>query len=1085
MFDDVKPITGRKGGKGGGGGRAPYEAPDNLLADSTAYLIDVVSEGEIEGWADEENPAKCIYFDDTPLQNGDGSFNFEGVEYWLRTGTPNQNPVPGFAAVETEFNVGVEVEHAQPVARSVTAADVDAVRVKVGVSQLSTLETDTGDLLEASVDFDIEMQAGNGGWETVGSYTFSGKTTSGYQRAYRVELPEVRPVSIRVRRVTEDSEVSNIQDVIYFVSYTEIIDAKLRYPDTAYVALAIPAEAFGGRIPRRSYRLKGMKCWVPSNYDPDTRTYDESAIWNGTFKRAFTDNPAFFTYTVFRDDRWGLGERIAPDLVDKWRIYQIGKYCDQLVPDGLGGMEPRFTMNGVMNTREAAYQVITQLSAAFRGVTYWGAGAVVPVQDAPSDPVKIVTNANVVDGAFNYAGTGLPARKTAVVTSFRDPDDHFKVKAGVVFEDQDAIQRYGRRQQDSTLAFCTKRGEALRTAKWIVDTNTTARETVNYQAGYDHAALRPGDKILISDKHRVGFRMGGRILNVSADRRTVDLDAPVTLALSESYKLMLANDVGDYVERAVQAGIEGPVEQLPLTSALPANVQAGAVFVLTASNLPPRQFRVVSNTPEKHLFNIVALEDDPAKYDRVELGINVDAESPYLLPDLNAAPPRPVDLQVAVWYREQPAGLVATVSWSTENGQPATSYRVEFTNERGKRHYIRDVREQTIDIPLRGSKRGPYKVHVASENAFGTRSGYANRQFSVGNNVLVPDPVSGFRIRILGDRAQLTWDKGKAVVSHYHIRHLPPGSIGGWNEAVDIDRDVPIRSAMVPALPGTYLIKAVSVFGQYSPTATMAAASSLALSHFNVVKDLVAEPDFPGSRGAGLMEVDGTLQLLSDSPIGGWPSLSAVTALGHYGGIEANAVYGMAELVDLGDVYTSRLSASMQGYGALVSDRMLDWASLAALDNLAQVTDDLWSIELQVRHTDDSPSSGGAAWTDWETFYVGDYVARGFQFRVLFNSNDPAVSIVLNELRVKVDMPDRIAEGADIVCPAAGAQVTFNPPFMERPAIAVDGQELPSGARSIRTNVTRSGFHQQFVDQSGAGVACSFDWVAKGYGRVQ
>lgn len=725
MLDDIKTVSGRKGGgKGGGSSRTPYEAPDNLLTDSTAYLIDVVSEGEIEGWADADNPGTCIFFDDTPLQNADGSFNFEGVEYWLRTGTPDQEPVPGFSAVENEVGVSVQVEAAQPVVRSVTASDVDAVRIKVGVASLSTLNTENGDLTEAAVDFAIDIQAGAGGWQTVGTHSINGKTTSGYQRAYRVELPEVRPVSIRVRRITPDSDSSNIQDDLYFVSYTEIIDAKLRYPDTAYVALAVPASAFGGRVPRRSYRLKGVKCWVPSNYDPETRTYDESTIWDGTFKRAFTSNPAFLTYTVLIENRWGLGERIAPELVDKWRIYQIGKYCDELVPDGLGGMEPRFTMNGVMNTREAAYQVITQLSAAFRGVTYWGAGAVVPVQDAPADPVKIVTNANVVDGAFNYAGTSLSARKTAVVASYRHSDDHFKVKAGLVFEDHDAMQRYGRRQMDTTLPFTTSRGEALRTAKWIVDTNLTSQETVNYQAGFDHAAIRPGDKLLISDKHRIGFRVGGRIVAVAADRLSVTLDAPVSIEDGETYQLLIATDVGEYVTADVDADAGEAVTELPLVAALPANVRAGAVFAMSATDMEPRLFRVVSNTPEKHLFNILALEDDAEKYNRVELGINVADDAPYVLPP-SALPDAPTGVAVQLYIKPDPGSkskLRLLVSWSPPGNPLVTKYVIRMKEPNGPWREVASTSETSIELTPAREDTGIYQVRVFAVTVLGELS---------------------------------------------------------------------------------------------------------------------------------------------------------------------------------------------------------------------------------------------------------------------------------------------------------------------------------------------------------------------------
>ncbi|WP_189799516.1 host specificity protein J [Tateyamaria sp. syn59] len=1082
-----KPLRGAKGGGKGGSQqqRTPYEAPDNLLTDATAMVLDVVSEGEIEGWADPDYPAKCVYFDDTPLQNPDGTFNFSGVRFELRTGTPDQEPVPGFAAVENEVGVGVEVKQSQPVSRSITAEDVDAIRVKVGVSQLTFLNKDNGDLTGATVDFSIDLQAGNAGWNTIADLRLSGKTTSGYQRAYRVELPPVRPVTVRVRRRTPDQTVSNISDDLFFVSYTEIIDAKLSYPNTAYVALAVPAQAFGGRIPRRSYRLKGMKCWVPSNYDPVTRTYDETTIWDGTFKYVYSNNPAFFTYTVFLENRWGLGERIAPELVDKWRIYQIGKYCDENVPDGRGGVEPRFTMNGPMNTREAAYQVITQLSSAWRGVTYWGAGAVVPVQDAPADPVKLVTNANVVDGAFNYAGSDLSARKTAVVASLRDPEDHYRLKAGIVYEDHDAIQRYGRRQSDINLPYTTSRGEGLRAAKWLVDTDTTQRDTVTYQAGYDHAALRPGDRILIADKHRMGFRMGGRVLSITADRRSLTIDDPVTLQAAETYRLLLANDVGDFVEASLIAGQDGVVTDLAVTAPLPANIRPGTVFIMTASNLAPRLFRVLSNRPKKHLFGIIALEDDPNKFARIEQGIRVDDTAPYILPSLGR-PSVTRALDVRTWFRASPTGLVATISWQSPITGAALSYRVAFTDADGQRRILPDTPMQSVDIALEGTQEGPYRVEVAAVNtATGVASDFVPKLFRLSADLIYPADVTGLRIKVIGDYAQLTWDAGGPSVAHYHVRHLATGSGDGWQQAVDVEVDVPGRSVTVPSLPGRFLVKAVSVFGTASRNAVSVENTSMSLQHFNVVKTITEAPHWPGLKSPGMAAVSGSLGLYSDAPIQTWSNLQDVRRIGFEGGAVSAGEYLVSEQVDLTDVYTSRLSAQLQAFGYLVDDAMAGWSSLSILDNLTRVDDDAWSVRLQVSVTSEDPSDPAATWSDWADFYVGDYVARGFRFRLLMNSNDPVVSIRINALSLLIDMPDRIEAGDDVECPPTGVYVAFLPPFRERPAIAVDGQELPSGARSIRTQVTREGFHQRFVDPSGTGVACSFDWVAKGYGRVQ
>ena len=490
-----------------------------------------------------------------------------------------------------------------------------------------------------------------------------------------------------------------------------------------------------------------------------------------------------------------------------------------------------------------------------------------------------------------------------------------------------------------------------------------------------------------------------------------------------------------------------------------------------------------SNRPEGKTFQITALEEDRNKHARIEQGINVDAATPYILPSLGK-PERPINLNVKVWYRELPAGLVATVGWHAPYGKPVFSYRIEFTDARGERTFLKSQRQQSIDIPLESINLGPYKVHIASEDAFGVRSGFVTKDFQVGADILYPASVEAFRLRVLETQAHLTWKKGAAHISHYHIRYLPSGSDGGWNEAVDINKDVFGRSATVPALIGTYLIKAVSIFGFYSKTASIVTSNTIALQNFNVVKAINAHPVFEGQKTDGLAVSNGNLELFSKTPISEWPSLSEVFSIGYYGGVPSSAEFVLKEIVDLGAVYTSRLTADLRGFGHRVTDTMANWPTLDKLESLAGASGDQWDLSLEMRMTDDDPNGDSTNWGEWEPFLIGDYSARAFQFRLMFFSYDPSVSIMVKVLSIKVDMPDRTENAADVHCPDAGIYVPFDPPFMERPTILINGQELPSGARSVRTNVTRSGFHQRFVDQSGKGIVCSFDYSATGFGRA-
>lgn len=646
-------ISGAGGLGKSGASSSPKEAPDDLLVNTRVRIIDVISEGEIGGFVDETLPGTCIYFDGIPLQNGDGSYNFDGVLYTLRTGSPDQEPVPGFSAVENEISVSALVEQALPVVRTITNEDVNAVRLKVGVGSFSTLNTENGNLNGAAVDYVIETQVGAAGWVEAVAGTIKGKTTSGYQRAHRVILPPDRPVQIRLRRVTIDAPTTNISDEIYFASYTEIIEAKLSMPNTAYVAIEFEAKTFGNRIPQRSYYVAGLHLLVPDNYDADARTYDEGTAWAGGMvaapvSKTLGANPAWWLYTMLTAKRWGVGDRIDATAIDKWSLYGIAKYCDELVSDGYGGTEPRFTISGVYNTKENAVEVIRQIAAIFRSVVFWSTGTIVLSQDAPRDAVKLVTNANVKDGVFSYSSTARSARKSIVNMSGRDVTDQYKVKTLISYDDPELITRFGERVADITRSEVSSLGQLLREAKWIVETTRTEKESVSYTAGLDHASIRPGDRLQISDRHRVAYRYGGRLVNVNDDN--VTLDAAVDFDAGETYTIAMATKTGGFITRDLMPGTDGILRDVMLDAGIaPDEVLPGAVFIINSLNLAGKYFTCVSNRREGQEYQISALEHNPNKYAAVESGLIVDVESSHLFPKVDQ-PEAPSNLTADVAY---------------------------------------------------------------------------------------------------------------------------------------------------------------------------------------------------------------------------------------------------------------------------------------------------------------------------------------------------------------------------------------------------------------------------------------------------
>ena len=533
------------GGKGGGGAsaRVAQEAPDSLRSKAYARVVDLISEGEIEGLVD---GLQSVYLDDTPIQNADGTTNFSGVTLETRDGTQQQSYVPGFSSVENEVPVGVEIKASQPVVRSITDPDVDAVRIKVSVGQLTNQDTTNGDLNGSAVSFSIDRQVSGGGFVEVINDTISGKTTTKYQRSYYVPLTGNGPWEIRVRRVTADSTSSAIQNKTYLDSYTEVVESKLRYPNSALVALRVDASQFSA-IPRRSYDMKLLRVRVPVNYDPGTRTY--SGVWNGNFKIAWTDNPAWCFYDLVTSTRYGLGGYIPESQVDKWALYRVAQYCDQLVPNGLGGFEPRFTCNLYLQTREQAYKVVQDMASIFRGMVYWSGGAITVTQDAPSDAVYQFAPGNVVDGEFAYQGSSAKARHTVALVTWNDPDDFYRQKVEYV-EDAAGIARYGIVQSDVVALGCTARGQAHRVGKWLLFSEQSESEIVTFRTGLEGAVVRPGDIIKVADPVRGGMRLGGRIAAATASTVTLDQELPADLP----WRLSVVLPNGTVEERLV-----GPV----------------------------------------------------------------------------------------------------------------------------------------------------------------------------------------------------------------------------------------------------------------------------------------------------------------------------------------------------------------------------------------------------------------------------------------------------------------------------------------------------------------------------------------------
>lgn len=609
--------------QGGGSGGRPVSTLD-ARAIEYARILDLVSEGPIVGLVD---GLKSVFLDDTPVMNADGSLNFDGLILQAVSGTGTQAPIPGFIETETETSVNTKVSiSGGPVTRTISTPGISAVRVKIKIPALKTINTTTGKEYGGVVEYKVEIQSAsyNGGaWTQVqlDGTDYKGKVRdqfgTPYTRSYRIPLPAAGPWQVRVTRMTDDAPDAYTQNETWWDSYTELTDARLCYPYSALFAVEVDSQQFRS-IPRRSYEIKGRIVKVPVNYDPDTRAY--TGIWNGTFKDAWTDNPAWVFYDLASHTRYGAGNYLDASLIDKWTLYQCAQYCDELVDNGRGGTEPRFTCNLYIQTQEEAIRVLTNLLGIFRAMAYEAGGTIVPVQDAPSDPVAIFTNSNVRDGAFAYSGTSRRQRHTAAIVGWNDPNDGYRLVPEVV-EDQAGIARYGYQPIEITALGCTSQGQARRYGLWALASEMTETESVSFSAALEGAAVAPGEVIQINDQHRAGFsRWGGRI--VSATTTAVTLDAPVTLGAG-SYTLKCTLPDGTVESRTVSTGA-GTHSTLTVGTAFSQAPGAEAQWLLQDAAVTPRYYRVVSIGEGDGLeHEILAVEHNPAKYAAVESGLTL------------------------------------------------------------------------------------------------------------------------------------------------------------------------------------------------------------------------------------------------------------------------------------------------------------------------------------------------------------------------------------------------------------------------------------------------------------------------------
>lgn len=740
-------IVGAGGGKGGKQ-RQPVEAPNTLQSRQTIRVQEVLSEGPVLGLV---NGLKGIFLDDTAIQNSNGSFNFPAIGYDFRYGTPDQEYMPGFPGVESATVINVEID--DPIVRTVSSADVDAVRIGVRIPQLYAIDVASGDRNGYRVGIAIDIRPAGGAWVTALQKTITGKAIHPYEESFRVERPSTSGIfDVRVRRTTVKSQTDTKQDSVFWFTLTEIQDIKVSYPNAAVVGLAIDSEATGGRIPKRSYLMDGLIVKVPSTYEPTVYAADGSVvsyahytspIWNGTFKNEWTDDPAWILYDLLTNPRYGLGAYIDEGSINIYDFFEASKYNCGLIPkgDGSANVEPRFTFNGPLQARENAYKVIQTLAASFRAVLFSAPGYIRLIQDRPQGASAKLNNSNVVNGEFSYTGTELQFRTTAVIVNYNDRDNQYNPRSVIEEASETAIARYGYNQVEISPVGVTGEGQARRLAKWMIDTATNSVDNVSFQVSWNNAFMEVGDVIEIADEDYAQTKFSGMLVAIpGGNANQIKFDQALTLNNGDVVKYI--NFLGEEQTRTISVpGVNTDTFTLVAsTGALNPNDFPGVPYVVI-DDIHPRLFKVMSvSESDIGVYDVVAGQYDPTKYARVEQGIYVDP---------------PLFTNIGGWTIEQPENISVEVetylnrsgvvryklhfNWDDVEDENLKYYRIQWRRDNGAFEWTDFINhsEFTLDDCLPGI----YEYSVYAYNTRGIQSPAGTGWYELATTSVAPSPL--------------------------------------------------------------------------------------------------------------------------------------------------------------------------------------------------------------------------------------------------------------------------------------------------------------------------------------------------------
>lgn len=837
-------VDGSKGGSSKA--HTPVEQDDSAQSLARCRMLVALGEGEFAGGLD----ATKIFLDSTPLGNADGTFNFDSVTWDFRPGTQTQDAIAGFPAVENETSVGVEVKAATPFVRALSNTQIDAVVVRMGISALMYQEDDGG-IVGSSVRYIIDVATDGGAYQPMVDKNVSEKLSSLYEISHRINLPAaITGWQIRVRRITADSDSARLQNATSVQAITEVIDAKLRYPHTALLYVSFNAKAFSN-IPKISCKPKGRILRVPSNYDPVGRTY--TGIWNGVFKWAWSNNPAWVWFDILTEPRFGLGRRVTTAMLDKWELYRIAQRCDQLVPDGLGGSgtEPRFVFDAYIQAQEEAWTVIKDIAAGFNGMTFWGNNMFQVVSDMPvSDASKqIVTRASMV-GKPTYTSGSYKDRITSVLVNYSDAGNHYQDRTTATML-PDYVRQFGFRQSSITAIGCTRESEAQRRGTWSIYTNYLDRQ-ITFQIGLEGYVYVPGSVVYIADERVSGRVYGGRVTSYSAGLRAVYVDRTTSANVGDT---LMIRTQGGLTESRTIAGVNG--QQLIIDMAFSAAPAADAAFVIDSGQLRLQQFRIVNLTfnDEDNTYTITALEYNASKYDVVDYNAVLDTPVISLIPTGIVAQPSNVQLSAFDWVRQGQRIASMVASWDAPvgaDGKPqADVIGYDMQWKRDDNNWINVPRTGLRTFQIDGIYEGDYLVRVRAINSGGASSLWTTSALThlKGREGEVPAPLAFTASDDQIFAIALNWAFGldTADSSYTEIQYGPANSVDTMQtlSMVPYPQHTFIQSGLKAGVTFFYRARLVDRLGNVSPWTdiVMGQSSFDADAIIDVIDEAIRESD--------------------------------------------------------------------------------------------------------------------------------------------------------------------------------------------------------------------------------------------------